>query len=171
MMEISNLWQKLEAAEQMEHEARTMEAQGFHRWLDMSCDICWKSESCRSCEFQPYCSEMHLVYHGKMDELFRRAYDTYVECAQGLRRIVTEHPTEEAMLLLARCLRNMDIHPKNMEQDPRGLYWEAQYWFLRLYYTFGKDDYLRQAQQLEDFRHADVRKYENGHYCALPADL
>lgn len=158
LMELSGLLKRIEAAEQMEHEARIMEQQGLSQWLEMKCDACWKSEPCRKCEFQPLCEEMDLMYRGRIKDLFERSYAIYTECVQDLRKLVTKAPTEEGMRILALGLRDMDIHPKNIERDRRELFWESQYWFLRLYYTFGKDSDLRQAQQLEDFRHAVVKR-------------
>lgn len=94
----------------------------------------------------------------------------YERCAQLLRKLVFAEPSEESIELLAQALLDLDVHVYSQDKPVEELFWEVQYWYLHLHFTFGKPDFLDKAKQMEHFRRASVRPLNSAHYCQLPAD-
>lgn len=93
--------------------------------------------------------------------LFTKAWEGYHAVLPSLREAATHTDDEAVWALLGEVLLDIDIHPNSMERESAGLYWEAQYCYLRLHFTTGKPEYLARARMCEAFRYATVQKVDD----------
>ena len=93
--------------------------------------------------------------------LFAKAWQGYHAVLPSLREAALHTDDEAVWALLAKVLLDIDIHPNSMERESTGLYWEAQYCYLRLHFTTGKPEYLAHARMCEAFRYASVQKVDD----------
>lgn len=150
----------LERAEADEALAREREQKGYDPAEVMHCGFEWGGIDCYTCETMPECDLLLREYEDQTKAIFNTAWTGYQEALATLRNLVAAHDAPIVWRLLARTLMNIDVHPNNMDKSPADLYWEAQYWYLRLYYEAGVEDAFEKAKYCEAFRHATVRLIE-----------
>jgi len=149
--------ERLHAAERMEAQARCMREIGFLSWLGMDCGKDRNSDCCNDCNSRAFCADRYMTYEMQMRDLFAASKAEYEACAAELRDMVSSDPTEESMQLLAQAVLDDNCHAFQEDTPRSELFWEAQYWYLRLYFTFHKQEYLEKAKMQEAFRRAVVR--------------
>ena len=167
---MNSIHAQLERAEMMEAQARYLEQKGFRELFDLGCGAEWGDEDCGRCDCCALCSSEYAAYRLHIEHLLNDSKAGYEQCAQLLRKLVTAEPSEERIELLARALLDLDVHVYSQDKPAEELFWEVQYWYLHLYFTFGKLDFLEKAKQMEHFRGASIRPLNSAHYCQLPAD-
>ena len=155
--EEKELWSKLERAEETECSARQMDERGF---MPEGCESGWESEACLNCDRERQCRVKAREIGKESEKLLEMAWTLYNELLPLIRKSVEENNDEISWLMLATLLMDIDIHPNKMYEEPKKLYWEAQYCFLRLYYTTGIEEYMESARLCEAFRHATVTLVE-----------
>ena len=151
---------RLDKAEHQEEVARKREQKGYDPADDMRCGFEWGGIDCYTCETMPECGLWLREYEDQTKECFDGAMSGYQAVLATLRNIVAAHDEPIVWRLLARTLTDIDVHPDNMDKSPADLYWEAQYWYLRLHYAAGDAEALESAKLCEAFRHATVREIE-----------
>ena len=167
---MNSIHTQLEKAEMMEAQARYLEHKGFRELYDLGCGSEWGEENCEKCDCRALCSSEYAAYRLHIEHLLNDSKAEYERCAQLLRKLVFAEPSEESIELLAQALLDLDVHVYSQDKPVEELFWEVQYWYLHLYFTFGKPDFLEKAKQMEHFRGASIRPLNSAHYCQLPAD-
>ena len=142
------------AAETQEALAREMDEKGFD-YADCGCG--WRETDYRCSEMQEYSLRIQ-EYEEELAHLLAEAMMGYEKALILIRKAAKVCNDEESWRLLARVLLDIDIHPRNANENQKELYWEAQYCFLHLYFATGKAEYLERAQMCEGFRHATICK-------------
>ena len=130
----------------LEARARDIEENGTD--FVSPCDSAFEGKYCEGCKHFDAC------LNNDSKHLFEAAWRGYRKAEGMMRREVKKSDSEDANAVLAQVLMDIHIHPNSgLEQDTLTLR-EAQYLWLKLYFTTRKVCYLDMARMCEGFRTA-----------------
>ncbi len=150
--ELADIRELLNSAELTEAKARALrepETVGI-------CNHQYGLPACEDCEYREGCSAVQDMHENDAIPLFAQAWQSYREVERRLRDSLREDETVEGMAMLARVLLDTHIHPGAGMYSDSDFLWEAQYWWLRLYYRTGETRWFEQARLCDGIRHAVV---------------
>ena len=88
--------------------------------------------------------------------VFDLSFAAYLDWIEKLRAEVREDPSEHNMRMLARVMNTCVVQSDLEDAEEHGLLWEAIYWHLRLYYTYGRKEDLERAESIDRYRNYGV---------------
>ncbi len=150
---LADIRELLMSAEITEGKARALRETKIGEGL---CDHEYGLPSCENCEYSEGCGAVQDVREDEAIHLFAQAWQSYREVEARLRDCLREDETMEGMALLAQVLLDMHIHPGSGMYNDSDALWEAQYWWLRLYYLTKDERWFEQARLCDGIRHATV---------------
>ena len=149
LADIRELLVSAENAERQARELREPETVGI-------CNHQYGLPACDNCEYNEGCGAVQDVREDEAIRIFAQAWQGYREVETQLRDCLREDETVEGMALLAQVLLDTHIHPGSGLLSDSDALWEAQYWWLRLYYQTGESRWFEQARLCDGIRHATV---------------
>lgn len=152
--ELAGIKELLTSAELTEAKARALrvpETVGI-------CDHPYGLEACEDCEYREGCSAVQDMRENDAIPLFAQAWQSYREIEGRLRDCLRKDETVEGMAMLARVLLDTHIHPGSGMYNDSDFLWEAEYWWLRLYYRTGDTCWFEQAKLCDGIRHAVIEE-------------
>ena len=84
--------------------------------------------------------------------MFDLSFEGYLNWIEKLRAEVIEDPSEYNIPILAKVLCDCAFQCDRDEAEKHGLLWEAIYWCLHLYYTYGKEEFLARARSIDRYK-------------------
>lgn len=150
---LADIRELLMSAEKAELQARDLREQKISGGL---CDHEFGIPACEDCEYSEGCGAVQDVREDEAIRLFAQAWQSYREVEARLRDCLREDETMEGMALLAQVLLDTHIHPGSGLLSDSDALWEAQYWWLRLYYLTKDARWFEQARLCDGIRHAVV---------------
>ncbi len=143
---VAGIYKMHKEAGKLEARARDIEENGTD--FVSPCDSAFEGKYCEGCKHFDAC------LNNDSKHLFEAAWRGYRKAEGMMRREVKKSDSEDANAVLAQVLMDIHIHPNSdLEQDTITL-WEAQYLWLKLYFTTRKVCYLDMARMCEGFRTA-----------------
>ncbi len=152
---LADIRELLKSAEIIEEKARGLREPEINEGL---CEHGYGVAACEDCEYREGCGAVQDVREDEAIHLFAQAWQSYREVEARVRDCLRKDETVEGMALLARVLLDTHIHPGSGQYSDSDALWEAQYWWLRLYYQTGERRWFEQARLCDGIRHAVVEK-------------
>ncbi len=149
--ELADIKSCLMSAEKAEYQARALRDQNVSGGL---CDHEFGLAACEDCEYSEGCQAVQDVREDEVIELFAKAWQGYRQVETRLRKSLHKEESVEGMELLAQVLLDTHIHPGSGLLTDSDALWEAQYWWLHLYYRTQEVRWLEQAKLCDGMRHA-----------------
>ena len=84
--------------------------------------------------------------------MFDLSFNGYLNWIEKLRTEVKEDPSEQHITILTKVLCDCIWQCDRGDAEEHGLLWEAIYWCLHLYYTYGKEEYLAWAESIDRYK-------------------
>jgi hypothetical protein len=151
--ELADIKSCLMSAEKAEQQARALRDQNVSDGL---CDHEFGLAACEDCEYSEGCQAVQDVREDEVIELFAQAWQGYRQVETRLRDCLRKEESIEGMALLAQVLLDTHIHPGSGLPTDSDALWEAQYWWLHLYYRTNEQQYFKRAKLCDGIRHATV---------------